>query len=52
MSKLIEAWRVQIAPHVAEAADADPRALTVDAWNASLDQLLADIAAEPSRQES
>ena len=52
VSRLVESWRTQIAPHVAEAADADPQALTVDVWNASLDQLLADIAAEPSRQES
>lgn len=52
VSELLESWRTQIAPHVAEAADADPQALTVDVWNASLDQLLADIAAEPSRQES
>ncbi len=48
----VEAWREQIAPHVAEAAVLHQDAPSVAEWNASVDQLLADIAAEPSRQES
>lgn len=48
----IEAWRELIAPHVAEAAALHDDAPGVAEWNASVDQLLADIAAEPSRQES
>lgn len=48
----VEAWREQIAPHVAEAAAQHDDAPDVVEWNTSVDQLLADIAAEPSRQES
>jgi hypothetical protein len=48
----VEAWRDQIAPHVAEAAALHDDAPNVAEWNSSVDQLLADIAAEPSRQES
>lgn len=48
----VEAWREQIAPSVAEAAALHDDAPSVAEWNASVDQLLADIAAEPSRQES
>jgi len=47
----VEGWRDQIAPHVAEAAALHDDAPSVAEWNSSVDQLLADIAAEPSRQE-
>jgi hypothetical protein len=47
----VEGWRDQIAPHVAEAATLHDDAPSVAEWNSSVDQLLADIAAEPSRQE-
>ena len=49
VSVLVQSWRAQIAPYVAEAAAADPTAPSVESWNAAVDQLLADIAAEPSR---
>jgi len=48
----VEAWRGQIAPVVAEAAAMHDDAIGVARWNAAVDQLLADIAAEPSRQDS
>lgn len=48
----VETWREQIAPYVAEAAELHDDAVSVAEWNAAVDQLLADISAEPSRQDS
>lgn len=43
---LLDAWSTQIEPFVAEAAESDPDAISVEGWRAEVDRLRLDIAAE------